>query len=468
MSLPSFKSPIVLGKIHKAVVAQPAVACAGVQRTWSRADYEAAMPDWYTRAHTEPDGTVVLKKIRPLNTSDNVKGIILLCGWRVRYNVMTKRTEIAKPGCLVPSDDYENTVQTLLGDEMVRAGLSRDGVSKLFDAVAVENSYHAVLDWVESKPWDGLSRLHLFHETLHLAFPDKDKLRRKLLDKWALQVMGALKEPNGISAAGALVLCGPQNCGKSYWTSRLIPLEGAVGLGLHLDPAQKDSVLAVLKYVITELGEMDSTTSRSNTGMLKAFLTNSTDVVRLPYAAKDTSFPRRTVFVGTVNGTGFLVDDTGNRRFWVLEVTRCEVLPPEVMQQVWAEYLYLYQQGQRWDLDKETLEELNGSNLDHTRIDPLYERIATKFDWASIAWEKLNPTNWLSARDVRWSTATDICMAVGIERPTRRDATRAGAIVRELQVANISPPGQGNFKPVHRKSAGVSLLAVPVAIAKKG
>jgi putative DNA primase/helicase len=468
MKLPLFKSPIVLGQSHRGVVAQPTVTCVGVQRAYSRADYEAAMPDWYTRTHTEPDGTSVLKKVRPLNTSANVKAIIMLLRWSVRYNAMTKRIEITKTGLLIPGDDHENTVQTLIGDDAVRAGLSREGLSKLVDAVGVEHSYHPVLDLIESKPWDGVSRLRLFHETLHLAFPDKYQLRRKLMDKWALQVIGALKEPNGIAAAGALVLCGPQNCGKSYWTSRLIPLEGAVGSGLHLDPAQKDRVLAVLKYLITELGEIDSTTSRSHIGMLKAFLTSSTDVVRLPYAAKDTSFPRRTVFVGTVNGTGFLVDDTGNRRFWVLEVTRCEVLSPDVMQQVWAEYMSMYQQGQRWTLDNETLAELNASNVDHTRIDPLYERIAAGFDWESVAWNTFNPSCWQSLRDVHWRTATDVCIAVEVERPTRTDATRAGVIVRELQLANVSGSGQVNFSPAQRKSAGLSLLAVPIARVQRG
>jgi hypothetical protein len=272
VSLPFFKSPIMLGQSHRAVVAQPTFTCAGVQRAYSRADYEAAMPDWYTRTHTEPDGTSVLKKVRPLNTSANVKAIIVLLRWSVRYNAMTKRVEITKPGLLVPGDDHENTVQTLLGDDTVRAGLSREGLSKLVDAV----------------------------------------------------------------------------------------------------------------------------------------------------------------------------------------------------QQVWAEYMSMYQQGQRWTLDSETLAELNASNVDHTRIDPLYERIAAGFDWGSVAWDTFNPSCWQALRDVHWCTATDVCIAVEVERPTRTDATRAGVIVRELQLANVSISGQVNFSPAQRKSAGLSLLAVPIARVQRG
>jgi putative DNA primase/helicase len=283
-----------------------------------------------------------------------------------------------------------------------------------------------------------------------------------------LQVVGALLEPSGIAAAGALVLSGPQNCGKSYWVKHLCPVPGAIGTGLHLDPAQKDSVLASLRYLISELGEMDSTTSRSHTGMLKAFLTNDKDVIRIPYAAKDTEYPRRTVFVGTVNGTGFLVDDTGNRRFWVLEVDRCDVLSAEDMQQVWAEYLHMYNHGKRWQLDQATLDELNTSNIDHTRVDPLREQISTFFDWGSVAWDTVTPSNWQAFPDAKWLSATDVCISAGMDRPTRADSTRAGTIVRELQAANVSATGVVNFKPVLRKSNGVVLLGVPAKTLKKG
>ncbi len=468
MKLPSFKSPITLGYSLSAVTAQFRPVGTGIQYAFNRADLEKAMPDWAMRVSTEQDGSISYKKIKPYNTTANVEAVIGMNGWVVRYNIMTKRTEITRQGVVIPGDDSENTALILLGDNMVLAGLPRDGLSKLVDAVAVKNSYHPVLDWINVVPWDGIPRLHLFHQTLHLVHPSKAGLRAKLLNCWALQVIGALMEPNGIAASGALVLSGPQNCGKSYWVMQLCPVPGAIGTGLHLDPAQKDSVLAALRYLISELGEMDSTTSRSHTGMLKAFLTNGKDVIRLPYAPKDTEYARRTVFVGTVNGTGFLVDDTGNRRFWVLEVDHCDVLSADVMQQIWAEYMHMYNRGERWYLDQVTLNELNTSNIDHTRVDPLREKIATFFDWGSVAWDTVNPSNWPAFPDVKWLTATDVCITAGVNQPNRAECTNAGTIVRELQLANVSTAGATNFKPIRRKSNGVPLLGVPAKTLVKG
>jgi len=468
MKLPSFKSPVVLGLRRSAATDQNTIFGSRNQHAFTRADLERALPDWAVRVVTEQDGSTSLKKLRPYNTTANIEAVIGLYGWVARFNVMTKRTELTRDGVVIPGDDIENTALILLGDHVVLAGLTREGLNKLVDAVAVKNSYHPVLNWIKRKPWDGVSRLHLFHQTLHLVQPGKSFLRAKLMNCWALQVIGAMMEPNGIAAAGALVLSGPQSCGKSYWVMHLCPVPGAVGTGLHLDPAQKDSVLASLRYLMTELGEIDSTTNRSHTGMLKAFLTNGKDVIRLPYAAKDTEYPRRTVFVGTVNGTGFLVDDTGNRRFWVLEVDRCDVLSADVMQQVWAEYMHIYEQGERWHLDQATLAELNESNVDHTRIDPLREQIATCFDWRSVKWGAVTPSNWQAFPEVKWLTATDVCISAGRDRTSRADSTRAGTIVRELQWANAGSTGAVSFKPVLRKSNGATLLGVPAKTLVKG
>jgi len=468
MKLPSFKSPVVLGLRTTAAAVQHAPIGSGIKHAFTRADLERALPDWAMRVVTEQDGSTSFKKLRPYNTTANIEAVIGLYGWVVRFNIMTKRTELTRHGVVIPGDDIENTALVLLGDHVVLAGLPREGLNKLVDAVAVKNSYHPVLDWIKRKPWDGVSRLQLFHQTLHLVQPTKALMRAKLMNCWALQVIGAMIEQNGIVAAGALVLSGPQNCGKSHWVMHLCPIPGAIGTGLHLDLAKKDSVLATLRYLITELGEIDSTTARSHTGNVKAFLTNGKDVIRLPYAAKDAEYSRRTVFVGTVNGTGFLVDDTGNRRFWVLEVDRCDVLSADDMQQVWAEYMHMYEQGDRWHLDQATLAELNESNVDHTRIDPLREQIATHFDWRSVKWDAVNTSNWQAFPEVKWLTATDVCIAAGWDQPSRADCTRGGTIVRELQSANAGSTGAINFKPVMRKSNGVTLLGVPAKTLAKG
>ena len=418
-----------------------------------RAVLEATLPDWRTGKNKKDE----VVKTTPLSTADNVRALCTLTGWQLRFNEMTKRVEITRDGMVIPEDDHENIALTLFGDCVVRAGMGRTELGALVDAVASSNRYHPVKEWILATPWDGVPRLYLWHATLNLVDPRKASFRDRLMNKWALQCIGALMEDRGISSPGILVLAGGQHIGKSYWFSHLCQLTDTIGMGLSLDPSNKDSVLKAIRYWIGELGELDSTTRRADVSMLKAFLSNDVDVVRLPYARRDTPFRRRSVFGGTVNGTGFLYDATGNRRFWVMDVLRCEVLPPNVMQQVWAEYMALYQSGQRWHLDADMLAELNASNLDHTAVDPLHERIATCFDWSGVQWNEIDSANYRAFPDVTWMSATDICIQAGTERPNKAESTRAGGIVRDLYRVH-GRVEQGNLE---RKSNGVKLLAVP-------
>lgn len=441
------KSPIVLGTVGQGA------AQVEVSPRLDRAQLKTNLPDWSGR----PDDEGNMVRIKPLNTGANVEALAGVQGWQICRNEMTKRTEITRVGLVIPSDDQDNTSLALFGDDVVRAGMSRMGLTELVDAVATRRRYHPVQQWIEAHPWDGVPRLEIFFDALALADETKTNLRNLLMRKWLVQAVAALLEPNGVDGQGVLVLAGPQNAGKTYWCSHLCPVDGAVRTGLNLDPLNKDSLLSAIGSWIVELGELDSTTRRADVAALKAFITRREDVVRQPYARRDSTYKRRTVYTATVNGTGFLVDDTGNRRFWVIEVTHCNVLPPDVMQQVWAEALTLYRAGERWNLDAETLAELNASNVAHTIVEPLKERIQTGFDWESVKWSTVDPKEWRNCPDVVWLTATDICMAVGIDRPTRAESTRAGAIVRELHRLSGQVIPQG----ITRQANGTRLLAVP-------
>jgi len=411
-------------------------------------------------------------KNRLLPTSSNVASIARLCGWSLEFNEMTKQTEIQRDGVVVPEDDHENTALALLGDDIVRNGMTRERLWELVDAAARNNAYHPVRDWVESIPWDGTCRIKLLADTLHLKHPERAPLAHRLLHKWMLQAVAALFEPDGIAADGVLVLAGPQYKGKTYWVRHLLGVTGAVIAGISLDPENKDSVLKAIRCFIGELGELDATTRKADVAALKSFITDSVDEIRLPYARRAARFKRRTVFCATVNGTGFLVDDTGNRRFWVIEVTDCGSLDADTMQQVWAQYLRLYRQGERWYLEPELLKEINAQNKDYEQVDTLAERIAARYDWSGWDLAGLTPANRAQHPAIVWKTATELCIDVGIPEPKRSDATRAGSIARNLQCHHSATSAKNSatsavLELLERRSDGVRLFAVPRALARR-
>jgi putative DNA primase/helicase len=142
-----------------------------------------------------------------------------------------------------------------------------------------------------------------------------------MMRKWALSLVAALYHAN-FSCEGVLTFSGEQGQGKTIWVEELIPRQyhnvwnkDAV----IIDTKNKDTTSKALGYWITELGEIDATFRRSDIEALKAFITEKVDVIRPPYERTANKYPRRTVFYATVNEQEFL-QDTQNRRFWVLEV----------------------------------------------------------------------------------------------------------------------------------------------------
>lgn len=423
----------------------------------NRAVLEAHLPDWKMR-----EG----QKAGPLNTSTNLAALMGLGGWKARYNEMTRRTELVRDGALVPRDDDLNTNLTLLGDWAVLHGLARETVAELVDAIAKGDTFHPVRDWITSTPWDGVCRRELFLNTLELSDPASKPLAARLLHKWMLQGIGALMEPDGLTATGMLVLAGPQFAGKTWWVRHLVPVPGATAEGVTIDPAEKDSLLRAIATFITEVGEMDGTMRKADIAVFKGFVTNNVDEVRLPYARRSSFFKRRTILVGTVNGTGFLVDETGNRRFWVIDAKRCHVLDAETMRQVWAQYLHLYQKGERWNLEPDLLEALNAANRRHETIDPLAERIGTTFAWGSVDLGTVTEATRIDHPGLVWKTATQICELAGLREPNKSAATKAANIVKtRWEIEGHLEGHLGKVTLLERRSSGMRLLAVPKKLA---
>ena len=123
----------------------------------------------------------------------------------------------------------------------------------------------------------------------------------------------------------ACVLMGDQGSQKSsFWAA----LGGPFFSDALKDIGNKDDLMVLHSSWIMEWSEIDALNSKKHAGAVKAFLSQSTDLFRVPYGKATERFPRRCIIVASTNREdGFLVDDTGNRRFWVIPVT-CTLAKP--------------------------------------------------------------------------------------------------------------------------------------------
>jgi len=374
----------------------------------------------------------------PTCTLPNFRALIDKVDYSVRYNVIKKAIELLIPNTSFTRDNRDNAAisHVLSQCEIVR--MPTKHVAQFLITLADENQYNPVATWIDSTPWDGVSRLDEFYATVKVAHGEE--IKRKLMRKWLIQAVAAAFSPDGIANQGILTFVGPQNIGKTTWFQRLAPHElDAILTGHTLDMRSKDSIFIALSYWIVELGELDATFSKSEISALKSFTTQSMDKLRRPYAMSESNFGRRTVFGGTVNEPLYLNDPTGNRRFWSIEVEGFDLSHKIDMQQLWAEVLTIWQGGELWNLSKDEVEELSKHNEEFTVTDPIEERIAAGFDWSLLG---------LSGES--WVAATDVLMKFGGREPSKGQTIAAGRALRRLN------GGQ------RRKSNGRALFLVPV------
>jgi predicted P-loop ATPase len=160
---------------------------------------------------------------------------------------------------------------------------------------------------------------------------------------------GAVSRPlrPGNKLDHTLVLIGEQGTGKSTAVEALA-MRVEWFNDTPADLRSKDARMALRGTWLMELAELDSL-KRSEMAAMKAFLTDSVDRYRPPYARSDTSYPRSTVFVGTSNEHDVLRDPTGNRRFWPVEAGAIDITAlTRDREQLWAEAVVRFDRGEQW------------------------------------------------------------------------------------------------------------------------
>ena len=103
---------------------------------------------------------------------------------------------------------------------------------------------------------------------------------------------------------------------------------------------------------ILEISELLALTKNKEQESVKAYITRAVDAYRKPWDRNVSELPRRCIFVGTSNDPAPLVDKTGNRRYYPVEVHsngyeiyRHEDEIRDYILQCWAEARDLYRAG---------------------------------------------------------------------------------------------------------------------------
>lgn len=225
--------------------------------------------------------------------------------------------------------------------------------------------------------WDNLGEV---------LFGVKDPLTQEMITTWLVGAVNRAMEPGCLNKR-TLILKGDQDAGKSAFVSELARCWATE---LPAGTSEMDFVRLCLRTWIMELPEVDRLFKGKDASVLKSQLSARVDkyIPKYKEAEGMTEKPRVTVFIGTTNKAQFLVDDTGNKRYWVIELPTGWKLPFDWLRanvdQLWATaYHKLMVEGHATDLSVSSQVASEVRNHDYMVEGSWVEQIETVLDAAT-------------------------------------------------------------------------------------
>lgn len=268
-----------------------------------------------------------------------------------------------------------------------RGTISLSALDDAIRAIAHNNQFHPVQDYLTGLSWDGddhIGRLAAHFQDAHppLVLLDGSTIStfHAFLRRW---LFGAVAKVFGmvdaIGGGAMLVLDGAQGRGKSHFCRWLCPLPDFFNEEA-IRPDSEELPRAMASTWIWEVSELGATTSKADIEALKATLTRTQLKFRTPYAKDPVTKRPMVSWLGTLNSTaaGWLRDQTGNRRFLSVTLTDIDWSYSQDIDvhQVWAQAVATWRQNpDSWQLTTTETVRRDQLNAENTTEDPFVDAL---------------------------------------------------------------------------------------------
>lgn len=332
---------------------------------------------------------------------------------------------------------------------------SKDDFDRIVLAFARRKRFHPVRDYLGKLAWDGIERIDNWLSVYGGA--EDDALTRAVGRIVLIAAIRRIRQP-GVKFDEMLVIEGDQGTLKSSAIAALSPNPEWVTDSLALSAEEKVVIEQTAGKWLAEIGELSGYRKRE-VEHIKAFLSRQVDSARLAFGRLRIDRPRQFVVIGTTNEKNYLIDDTGDRRFWPVRIKRFDVARLAAdRDQLWAEAAHWEAEGESIRLPLELWPDAAERQAERKEED----------EWTAIV------SSWLDAeeRDPRSLfnhdyngfriTLSDIAKgALGIER-AKLDTPTQKRIARCLKAAGWHMSQKSNGKRYWRRDADAATAASEV------
>jgi len=247
--------------------------------------------------------------------------------------------------------DSSDLYDANLENRILRMGLPANVITKTIKERMVKDvlrrncKYNRVLDYMDSLvdrfPDVGSSVIDEFMGVFDFC-TDEDyntikTLYKELFDKFFMRmhvhINGTRKLEDG-EYVGVIendivpILEGPQGKGKTTlcrWLACDDELYVDLGSGVKTGFGSPDMIKKIRGRLIAEIGEMRVMKKSEDVEAVKSFISQKFLTVDIKYVEKQRDMPVTVSFMGTDNSGQYLIDDSGNRRFWPVRINAIDI-----------------------------------------------------------------------------------------------------------------------------------------------
>lgn len=272
---------------------------------------------------------------RPIkNAASNVRYALAVLGVDAQRNTFTQADEFRGYG--LDGRDL-NDIAEILASAFARDldfGATPAAIKRELLAIAHEQQYHPVEDYLDSLVWDGKPRIDTW--LADYCGAEDSELNREFGSKLLIAGVRRIRHP-GCKFDTMLVLEGAQGAGKSRLAQLLAVRDEWFCGSLDLKSDDKTKAEMLARAWIVECQELDGL-NKATSQSLKRFLSTAIDTFRRAYGRDAGEYRRHCIILGTTNEGAYLRDLTGNRRIWPVVVRRIDLARFGAdVHQLWAE-----------------------------------------------------------------------------------------------------------------------------------